>query len=94
VWADDAFLVERGVGQWMELPLWLAGDDTVGMHQVDVSRAVAAGLRFRPLDATVADTAEWDAQRSDRDDRTVTGADRAGMAPERERELLAELGRR
>ena len=92
-WADDAFLLDRGVGQWMELPLWLADDDAVGMHQADVSRAVAAGLRFRPIEETIRDTGEWDARRTDRRDQTLSGVGGAGMAPDRERELLAELGR-
>ena len=29
-WIDDAFLVERGVGEWMELPLWVAQDGELG----------------------------------------------------------------
>ena len=91
VWAPDDFLVEREVGQWMELPMWIADDDMSGLHQADVSRAVASGLRFRPFDETIRDTAEWDAGREARDDRTLTGVGGAGMAPERERELLAEL---
>jgi hypothetical protein len=48
------------------------------MHLADVSRAVAEGLSFRPLEATVRDTlalAEPTAS--------------AGLAPEREVELLA-----
>ena len=28
VWVDDEFLVEHGVGEWMELPLWV-GDRRV-----------------------------------------------------------------
>ena len=92
VWAEDRFLLERGVGQWMELPLWIADEDMSGIHIADVSRAVAAGLRFRPIEETLRDTADWDAARSDRGDRTATGVGGAGMAPERERELLAELG--
>ena len=78
----------------MELPLWLADEDAVGVHQADVSRAVAAGLQFRPIEETIRDTADWDERRTDRDDRTVTGVGGAGMARHRERELLAELGRR
>ena len=93
VWADDRFLLDRGVGQWMELPLWIADADSVGIHQADVSRAVAAGLGFRPLDETLRDTADWDARRTDRDARTVTGAGGAGMRRERELELLGQLGR-
>ena len=89
VWATDEFLLGHGVGEWMELPMWIEDSGMAGIHEADVSRAVASGLRFRPLEETVRDTAEWDAGRSDRDDRTLTGVGGAGMKPERERELLA-----
>ena len=76
---DDAFLAEQGVGEWMELPLWV--DTRAGDHryflEVDVSRAVAAGLASRPLEETVAATLEHAAP--------VEGV---GLTPERERELL------
>jgi 2'-hydroxyisoflavone reductase len=91
VWVPDDFLLRHEVGQWMELPLWVADAELVGLHQADVSRAVAAGLRFRPVGETVRDTADWDATRASRHDRTTTGVGGAGMKPERERELLAEL---
>jgi 2'-hydroxyisoflavone reductase len=80
-WVSDAFLVEQGVGQWMELPLWLADPEWAGMQQVDVSRALAAGLRFRPVAETVRDTAEWAATRGPHEPE-------AGLAPAREQELL------
>lgn len=59
VWADPAFLLERGVEPWTELPLWTPGDDMAGFQRSDVSRAVEAGLRFRPIGETVADTLRW-----------------------------------
>ncbi len=76
-WVDEAFLVEHEVGEWMELPLWIPPieDDWRCFQLVDVSRALAAGLVFRPLAETVRDVPEW------------TGE--AGLAPEREAELLA-----
>ena len=77
-WVDDAFLVEHGVGEWMELPLWIAAPDWAGLHQADVSRAIAAGLRSRPVEETTRDTLPL-----------ATPVDGVGLAPERERELLA-----
>jgi nucleoside-diphosphate-sugar epimerase len=77
-WVDDVFLTEQGVGEWMELPLWVASPEWAGIHRTDVSRAVAAGLRFRPVAETMRDTR--------------TGAslvDGVGLTPEREAELLA-----
>ena len=76
-WVSDDFLREHEVGQWLELPLWLGDPDLAGMHATDVSRAVAAGLRFRPLAETLAGAAEAPA---------VEGV---GLTPEREAELLA-----
>lgn len=80
VWVDDAFLAEHGVGEWMELPLWIDPRRPAGARffEVDASRAMDAGLVLRPLDDTVAATLEHA--------RTVDGV---GLAPERERELLA-----
>jgi 2'-hydroxyisoflavone reductase len=87
VWMDESFLLDREVGQWMELPLWLAGEE-VPFLQADVSRAVAAGLRFRPVDETVADTLAWARETGA---PLVAESDRlgaAGMRPDREAELV------
>jgi nucleoside-diphosphate-sugar epimerase len=77
-WVPDSFLVEREVGEWMELPMWIQSPDEAGIHQADVSRAMAAGLTFRPLEETVRDTLEL-----------ARTTDDAGLSPEREKELLA-----
>jgi 2'-hydroxyisoflavone reductase len=76
-WVSDDFLREHEVGPWMELPLWLSDPNWAGMHEVDVSRAVASGLRFRPLTETLSGAAGAPA---------VEGV---GLTPEREAELLA-----
>jgi nucleoside-diphosphate-sugar epimerase len=55
-WVGDEFLVAHEVGEWMELPLWIGDPAWAAMHQTDVSRAVAAGLRFRSLEDTLRDT--------------------------------------
>jgi 2'-hydroxyisoflavone reductase len=84
VWVTDEFLVSEEVGQWMELPLWLSEPALDGMLAVDVSRAIDAGLSFRPLADTIRDTLAWDAERPPDE-----LADGVGLAPEREAELLA-----
>ncbi len=81
-WVNDGFLLEHGVGEWMELPLWIADPAFAGMQETNVSRAVEAGLTFRPVGETVRDTQAWDAARG-------TYEPAAGLAPEREAELLA-----
>ncbi|MDT0441226.1 NAD-dependent epimerase/dehydratase family protein [Streptomyces johnsoniae] len=55
-WVPDQTLIEHGVRQWAELPLWRT---SVGAWAVDSTRAQAAGLRCRPLAETVADTWAW-----------------------------------
>src|SRR5215210_411667 len=77
-WVPAELLRERDVGEWMELPLWISDPDAAGMHHADVSRAVEAGLTFRPLEATVRDTLEL-----------AETAEGVGLTPEREAELLA-----
>ena len=77
VWVDDDFLLGEGVGEWMELPLWLGSPEWRGMHETDVSRAVEAGLRFRPIAETLAGAAD------------APAVDGVGLTPEREAELLA-----
>lgn len=79
-WADERFLVESGVEEWSELPLWLApgaNPDSASFMAVDVRKALAAGLRFRPLAATIRDTLEG-----------AETSPAAGLDPDRERELL------
>jgi 2'-hydroxyisoflavone reductase len=86
-WADEDFLAGHGAGAWIELPLWLprSGENAAftGMMQVNVDKALGAGLSFRPLEETIRDTAAWDAGRPSDAPR------KAGLAPEREAELLA-----
>jgi 2'-hydroxyisoflavone reductase len=75
---DDAFLVEQGVGEWMELPLWTnAEGDTRAVFAVDNARAMAAGLTFRPLDDTVSGALQ-----------EAGLVDGVGLTLEREAELL------
>jgi 2'-hydroxyisoflavone reductase len=89
VWVADDFLLEREVGEWMELPLWLVEEQNI--LEADVSRALAAGLRFRPLEETVRDTLAWARAQRETAGPFASGmaTGKAGMEPERERELLA-----
>jgi len=63
-------------------PFPLIVPDEPNGHLFDTSRAVAAGLTFRPLAETVADTLAWD---RDRGMEELT----AGLSVAREGELLA-----
>jgi 2'-hydroxyisoflavone reductase len=79
-WVDDAFLREHGVGEWMELPLWIADEPgQERFHEVDTTKAHGAGLRHRPLAETIEATLAEAA--------TVNGV---GLSAEREAELLRD----
>jgi 2'-hydroxyisoflavone reductase len=81
-WVPEAVLLEHQVTPYTELPLWVPAE-AAGFDRFDISRALAAGLRFRPLADTIRDTLAWDAA------RPAGGERRAGLAPEREALLLA-----
>lgn len=82
-WAEEAFLLARGVAPWNELPLWIP-EDRNGFLEVADDRAMREGLVYRPLEATTADTLAWDRTR-------VLGPMETGLTEAREAELLAEL---
>jgi 2'-hydroxyisoflavone reductase len=82
VWVDSGFLVEHEVGEWMELPLWLASPGWAGMLSVEPAAAFAAGLETRPLEETVRDTLAW-VQAGD-----APADPPAGLAREKEQAVL------
>lgn len=92
-WVDEQALLDAGVAPWTELPMWLpARYGMSGLMDLEVARAEAAGLRTRPLEATIADTAAWAA---DDDSRVIadygTRARSTVLTAERESDLLREL---
>ena len=58
-WADEDFLRENlsGVTE-EERPLWFP-EDQIPFEAVDPSKALAAGLRFRPVEETARDALAW-----------------------------------
>ena len=82
VWVDDQVVVDAGVQAWIELPLWIPGDDVSGMLRADISRALAAGLTFRPLEETARDTLAWS---------LAAGEQRPTLTREKEAEILASV---
>jgi 2'-hydroxyisoflavone reductase len=59
VWIEPEFLAAEGVGEWMELPLWLHDPSYAGMLAIDPGPAFAAGLQTRPIGETARDTLAW-----------------------------------
>jgi 2'-hydroxyisoflavone reductase len=77
--------MRHGVTPWTGLPLWIPSSDaeSAGFMHLPCARAVANGLSFRPLDATIADTAAWLRQRDN------SAAWRSVLSAAKEREILA-----
>ena len=85
-WAPIDFLEKNNVAPWSDMPIWVpeVGEDA-GVSQVDVSKAVAAGLTFSPLTDTVKAIYDWEFE------RPAEYEMKAGLKPEREAELLKLL---
>lgn len=84
-WVDADFLREHDVGAWMEMPVWVyPSEETRGFSSYDCSKAIAAGLTFRPLADTARDTLEWWKAKPE-EERTL----RTGLDPEKETRILA-----
>ncbi|MDH6626855.1 2'-hydroxyisoflavone reductase [Streptomyces sp. LBL] len=60
-WTDPEVILGAGIEPWLQLPVWLppGSEGHVALYSADVSRALAAGLRCRPVTDTVADTWRW-----------------------------------
>ncbi len=57
--ADDALLQARDVAEFVELPLWLNRESAESVMNFSFDKALADGLRLRPLEETVRDTRAW-----------------------------------
>jgi 2'-hydroxyisoflavone reductase len=85
-WGSLEFLKQHKVEPWSDMPTWIPDDEEgLGFSRIDVSKAIAAGLKFRPLEETVRDTLAWAQTRPD-DHKW-----RAGLTAEREAQVLAAL---
>ncbi|MFI0737561.1 NAD-dependent epimerase/dehydratase family protein [Streptomyces sp. NPDC021100] len=59
-WTDPEPILAAGVAPWTDLPIWLPpGEDHTTIFAAGVGKALAAGLRCRPVEETVADTWTW-----------------------------------
>jgi len=77
-WLPVSFLREHDVQPYSDMPIWIPGDP---LSRVANARSVNAGLTFRPLAITAADTLAWYHLRGEAVD--------FGISPEREAEVLA-----
>lgn len=88
-WLDAETIAAAGVEPWTDLPVWIPrGELYDAIHDADVSKALAAGLRCRPVQETVADTWAWlrglGGSAPQRTDRSPVG-----LSPDQESALLA-----
>ncbi len=83
-WVQADFLREHEVGAWMEMPVWVyPGEETQGFSTYDCTKAIQAGLAFRPLAETARDTLNWWKSLPEESQGL-----RTGVAPEKEAEIL------
>ncbi len=84
--ADEAWLEANEVHAWSDIPVWVPDtDDMRGFSRIDCTKAINSGLTFRPIADTAADTLAW------ANTREPGTALKAGLAAEREAELIARL---
>jgi 2'-hydroxyisoflavone reductase len=85
VWVPVDFLQQRNVALATDMPIWSAptGPDA-GFTQVNVARALRAGLTIREIKDSVCDTLAWHLQRPEPERLAL----KAGIDAAREREIL------
>lgn len=81
IWISDNEIDSLDINRWDELPLWIPeNSEASGLLCRSNKRAVEAGLKFRPLAETIADTLKWWQE----SERTA----KVGLSREREEQLL------
>lgn len=80
-WVSEAFLSEKEVAPWSDLPCWIP-EAANNLQKMDIGKALADGLLCRPLADTIRDTLVWHRTRPDEPLK-------AGISREREAEVLA-----
>ena len=85
-WVPTDFLFEHKVRPYSDLPVWMPPrDGREGFARFDLTPEIAAGLRYRPLAVTAKETLDWfKTLPAERQAKL-----KAGLTPEREREVLA-----
>jgi len=59
-WTEPADVLAAGLRPWSDVPIWVPPDHPLRpLHQTDTDKAYRAGLRCRPIAATVEDAWAW-----------------------------------
>ena len=84
-WVSADFLEEHKVSPWSDMPVWIPPQGEMGgMGRTSIKKALAKGLTFRPIEVTARDTLAY--FKSLPEDRQAQL--KAGLKPEREKEVL------
>jgi 2'-hydroxyisoflavone reductase len=84
-WIKDEFLTKNGVQYWTDIPLYIPkGKDMDGFLNVNIEKALQAGLTTRPITETIKDTYDWSVSEVPYDQL------KAGMKENQEREILTK----
>jgi 2'-hydroxyisoflavone reductase len=87
VWVAEKFLDANQVSAWGDMPVWVPGHgDTAGFHRRDIRRALGAGLTYRPLPTTAAETLAWFKTLPPERQAKLN----AGLSPDREMAMLGK----
>lgn len=84
-WVSEDFLSQEKVAVWSEMPLWLSEEtapELKGFLLINCDKAMASGLKFRPLDDTIQDVLAW------RETNCENEKLKAGIDSDKERKLL------
>jgi 2'-hydroxyisoflavone reductase len=92
VWVSDEFLVGQGIQPLDGVPMWVP-PEYKHFFRVDIRKAVAAGLAFRPLADTARETLRWQESPQAQVPRASRVGIESGLTPEREAEMLADWRR-
>ena len=85
-WVDQKFLLDREVKPWSEIPMWIPNSPAdAGFMRTSNAKALAAGLKLRPVVETARDTLEW-FRGGQKDPASYPW--KAGLTAERERSIL------
>jgi 2'-hydroxyisoflavone reductase len=85
IWVPADFLAAQKVSPWGDMPVWLPGHgEDAGFARLDLRKAIGAGLTYRPLATTAADTLTWFREQPAERQAKL----HSGISPEREAEVL------
>jgi 2'-hydroxyisoflavone reductase len=89
-WVPWDFLSAQRVRGWSNMPVVIAErPDNVAFSRRSVSKALAAGLTFRPLAVTAKETIDWNKTRPAAELQALADGKTSGISAQREAELLA-----